>query len=144
VAWHGDAGTRHGQRILAAVLFACIGAFDTLEGLSGVDDDPYVVEHAAGFSRVDVTGWSWAHVTVGALTAVVGLVVFTRHRWSVRFAVVVTVGSVVIHAVMLPFEPVWSAIVIAVVVSALRLLWLSRRPPARADDDVRSAGRPSR
>ncbi|MFJ8581430.1 hypothetical protein [Micromonospora sp. NPDC093277] len=139
---HDDAHTRHRQRILAAVLLAGIGLFDTLEGLSSVDDDPYVVEHAEGYFRVDVTGWSWAHVSVGSLTVITGLLLLTRHRWSVRLATIVGVGSIVIHAIMLPFEPVWSAIVIAVVAAALRLLWLSRRSPTQAD--VRSADRPSR
>lgn len=109
-----------------------------------MDDDPYVVERGEGFFLVDVTGWSWAHVAVGALTTFIGLLLFAPHRWSVRFAVVVAAGSVVVHAIMVPFEPVWSVIVIAVVLAALRLLWLSRRLPAPADDEVRAAGRPSR
>jgi hypothetical protein len=55
VTWRDGAHTRHRQRILAAVLLAGTGVFDTIEGLSDVDDDPYVVENAEGLLRLDIT-----------------------------------------------------------------------------------------
>ncbi|SBT53421.1 DUF7144 family membrane protein [Micromonospora narathiwatensis] len=140
---HDEAHVKHRQRMLAAVLLAGIGVFDTLEGLSDVDDDPYVVENPEGLLRLDITGWTWAHVVSSILLAVAGLLLLTGRRWSVRLAALAALASLLIHLIMLPFEPVWSAIVIGMIVAALRLLWLSRRPPARAGE-VRSADRLSR
>ncbi|MEU8259631.1 hypothetical protein AB0C02_03275 [Micromonospora sp. NPDC048999] len=141
---HDEVHLRNRQRMLAGVLLAGGGLFDGLAGVSDLYDDKYVVESQEGLRHLDLSGWSWAHEGTGALMLVGGLLLlFTARPWSVWLARVAAVVGIVLHLVTLPFEPFWALVVIGLAVAALRLLWLSRRRPARADA-VSSPHRPAR
>ncbi|SCE69412.1 hypothetical protein GA0074695_0367 [Micromonospora viridifaciens] len=141
---HDEARLRRRRRWLAGVLLAGAGFFDGLAGVSDLDNDKYVVQSEEGLLHLDLTGWSWAHQATGALMVLAGVLLFTARPWSVRLAVVAAVAGIVLHLILLPFEPVWAVIVIGLAVAPLRLLWLCRRRRGARADDVNPAGRPAR
>ncbi|MEU2613901.1 hypothetical protein ABZ570_20290 [Micromonospora sp. NPDC007271] len=138
---HDETRLRCRRRRLAGALLAGSGLFDGLAGASDLDDDRYVVDGPEGLLHLDLTGWSWAHLGITVLVVLGGVLLFTTRPWSVRLAAVAAVATILLHLVMLPFEPGWAVISIGLAVAALRLLWLVRRPSARADD---VSGRPCR
>ena len=95
----------------AALLMIMMGAFNAIEGLTGVLTDFYVVapEDVLVF---DLTTWGWIHLVVGVLVALTGVALLARATWARVVTVVLAVLNAVAQMAFVAVYPVWSVIVI--------------------------------
>ena len=99
----------------AAVILLVNGIFAVLQGIVALfAPDPYFVATSAGLFLIDLTGWAvWALVT-GLLLIVTGGALLTGATWARVTAIVLAAFSAVGQLFLLPAQPWWSAIVIAI------------------------------
>ncbi|MFI7553653.1 hypothetical protein ACIBQ2_28400 [Micromonospora sediminimaris] len=107
---------------LAGVLLAGAGLVDVLSAYGNTVTDPYVIIAEEGTYHLDVTGWAWVHLVVGAAALLAGLAVLTGRRfWTLVGIGCATVGFA-IGVVVLPYLPVRAVLTVALYAAALRLL----------------------
>lgn len=84
--------------------------------------DPFMVLTRHGFARVDITGWAWLHVAIGALVMLAGALVLTRRPAAIRFAVSSAVLAIAVDLLLLPYTPIRALLVAGFSGAAIRLL----------------------
>jgi hypothetical protein len=62
----------------------------------------------------DVSGWAWWNVIIGALLLATGGALFSGATWARVVAVIVAIISAVTQLLLIPVQPFWSLIVIAI------------------------------
>lgn len=61
----------------------------------------------------DVAGWGWWNVIIGVALLLTGLALFTGAMWARVVAVIIAGLSAVVQLLLVPAQPWWSFIVIA-------------------------------
>ena len=103
-----------GATYLAAVLMIILGFFEALQGLSAVIKKSYFVVGSNYLWKLNVTGWGWIHLVLGIVVLLAGIGLIGGALWA-RVVGVVLAGVVAIaNFLWLPYQPLWSAIIIAV------------------------------
>lgn len=128
------AGATRRPLLLAGGLLSGSGLIDMVAGFAVLTADPYVVISRGAVYLLDITGWSWLHVAVGAVGAVAGLLVPAGRRWTSRFGVAAALLSIALHLMVFPYHPVRAVVVTLFDACAIRLLVRYRhaargRPP---------------
>ncbi|WP_406036637.1 hypothetical protein OG799_19495 [Micromonospora sp. NBC_00898] len=123
-----DAGAaRPGRPLLAAGLLAGAGLVDVLAAWAHTTRDAFAVETAQGVYLVDITGWAWLHVAIGAAVTVAGLLTLTGRRGTVPLAISCAVPAILVDLLLVPYAPIRSVLVVALDGAAVRLLLRYRR-----------------
>ncbi|WP_435303944.1 DUF7144 family membrane protein [Streptomyces phaeoluteigriseus] len=140
--------TPSGARITGGVAFAgtlmlCGGFLALLQGIAAIaEDDIYARVGSYGYG-LSLTGWGRLHLVLGALVAVTGAALL-RGAAPARFPGILLASlSLVAQFLFLPYEPVWSVVVMAIDVLVIRALtsWQPRagRRGSGGADPVSSA-----
>jgi len=104
----------HGIAVFAGVVMIIGGAFQALEGLSGIVHDKYLVVAPSTIYAFDVTVWGVIHLLVGLALLAIGIALLRGQTWG-RFAgIIVAAISAILNFVWLPYSPLWAIIVIVV------------------------------
>ena len=123
----GPSGYSIGMTLVAAVLMMIGGLFDFFEGLAAlIRGNFFVVLPNYAFS-ISVTGWGWLHLVTGVVVFATGAALLTDHLWARVVGVVVAGLSAVMNFVMLPYQPVWAIVVIALDIAIIVALCAPRR-----------------
>jgi hypothetical protein len=103
-----------GGTVFAGMMLLIAGAMAVLEGIVGIANDVvYVVTRGDYTYAFDVTAWGWIHLVLGLIAIVVGYGVLGGAEWA-RYAGIMIAGlSMVANFMFLPYQPVWSVIMIA-------------------------------
>ncbi len=102
-----------GVAIFAGAVLATVGVFQFLEGLSAVaKDDVFVTTPNYVFS-VDITGWGWIHMILGAAAIVTGIFILTAKKWALIVGVGLAILSAIANFMFLPYYPLWAIVIIA-------------------------------
>ncbi|MFC7547243.1 hypothetical protein [Plantactinospora sp. GCM10030261] len=117
-------GWRRRRRYTAGLLLGLAGLIDILAGISAVPDR-YVDISDEGLHHLDLTGWGWLRILVGALAVVVGLAVAIDRRITTALAVGVAVAGIVVGVLLLPYHPLGAPLSAGLAVAAI---WLLLRP----------------
>lgn len=103
-----------GGTVFGGMLLAIGGVMAVLEGIVGLAKDSVYVSTRGYTYRFDVTAWGWIHLIVGAFAVLVGLSLLRGDPWS-RWAGIVIAGlSMIANFMFLPYQPVWSVVLIAI------------------------------
>jgi hypothetical protein len=122
----------------AGVLLLCGGVLAVLQGIAAVAEDDVYARVGTYVYELDLTGWGWVHVVVGALAAVTGGGLLRGAAWA-RFAGIVLASlSLVAQFLFLPYAPVWAVVMMAIDVFVIWAL-ASRLERADGDEGVRLA-----
>jgi hypothetical protein len=147
----GDAGAGGpGRPLLAAGLLAGAGLVDVLSAWAYTARDQFTVETGQGVYQVDITGWAWLHVAVGAAVTLAGLLVLTGRRGAVPLAAGCATAAIGINLLFLPYAPIQALLVVALDLAAVRLLLRHRRavrgrtPAPPGPDRLSAPRRPGR
>ena len=98
----------------AGVILIIAGAIDAIYGLIAIfQPDAYFVVTSGTLFLLDVQGWGWWHLLIGILLILVALALFTGATWARVIAVILASLNAVGHIFLLPTQPWWSMIVIA-------------------------------
>ena len=116
-----------GVSVFGAILLITAGLFQFFEGLSAAQNDT-VYESVKDYAyRMDISGWGWTHMIVGAAAFVVGVAILAGQTWAMIAGMVLAGLSAVMNFVFMPYYPSWSMVIIAVDVV---VIWaLSTRLP---------------
>lgn len=104
-----------GWAAFASVIILVSGIFTLLQGLVILigPQAAYFVTDRSLF-LFDLTGWGWWNTIVGTLLTLTALVLFSGAAWARTFAAILAVISAAGQVLLLPVQPWWSAIVVAV------------------------------
>ncbi|WP_311257612.1 hypothetical protein [Microbacterium sp. WCS2018Hpa-9] len=104
-----------GWAAFAGVIILISGIFSLLQGLVLLlgPRASYVVVDGSLF-LFDVAGWAWWHIIIGALLTITAFALFSGAVWARVIAVILAVLSAAGQLLVLPAQPWWSVIVIAI------------------------------
>jgi hypothetical protein len=120
---YGNMDERHdvssgavGGIAFAAILMVMIGSFSIVAGLAAILDDDYLIVNRRYAFDLDTTTWGWIHLVLGIAVVAVGLGLFTSRRWAGMVAIVLAGLIAIDYFFFIPYQPVWSLLVIALCV----------------------------
>lgn len=106
----------------AAILFVN-GMFSITQGLVLlIGPDTYTSTVSGDLVIFDVTGWGWWNVIIGVLLLATGGALFSGATWARVVAVIIVIFSAASQLLLVPVQPVWSLIVIAIDVLVIHAL----------------------
>lgn len=101
-----------GWVVFAAVLMVVAGGIWAIQGLIAVFNDNLVIFGTEGAILLDVTGWGWIHIILGALLVLAGILVLRGNLFGRVIAVILAVLSIIVNFIWLPVYPVWAIVII--------------------------------
>lgn len=110
---HVRQGMAVGGTIAAAALLLTAGVINLLQGISAVVEDDIFVVGPQYTYNLDLTGWGWIHIVVGALLIVTALALMTGATWARVTAIVLACLSIIANFLWIPYYPLWSILIIA-------------------------------
>lgn len=99
----------------AGVILFISGAFSVVQALVALigPNTYYAVENGTLW-LLDLTGWGWWNLIIGALLIVTALALFAGQTWARVIAIILAVLSALGQLLLIPAQPWWSLIVIAI------------------------------
>ncbi len=101
-----------GWVVFAAVLMVVAGGIWAIQGLIAVFNDNLVIFGTEGSILLDVTGWGWIHIILGALLVLAGILVLRGNMFGRIIAVILAMLSIIVNFVWMPVYPVWAIVII--------------------------------
>ena len=127
VGWIGFAG----------IVLILNGAFSALQGaVALIGSNVYYVAVPGSLLLFDVTGWGWWNIVIGLLLVIVGISLLTGAGWARVVAIILASLSALGQLLLLPAQPWWAVIVIAIDVLVIYALTAHGREIAIPDDEV--------
>lgn len=123
----GPAGAVRGFTLVAAVLMMISGAWDILQGIAAIIHGSFVVvvrNYAYSLSAGD---WGWFHLIMGAVMLAAGIALLTDKFWARMVGVAVVTISMIVNFLYIPYQPVWSVVLIGLNLTILWALLAPRR-----------------
>lgn len=104
-----------GWVVFAALMMMTTGFFTLVAGLAAVigPDEAYI-DTQVGLLVLDVQAWGWIHVVLGAILLVVGGCLAAGQTWARVVGVLLILLNLVTQFILLPAQPWWSVIAIAI------------------------------
>ena len=124
-----DAGApMAGWVTFAGVVMAVVGCFAIFEGFVALFAPTSFVATAAGVLVLDLSGWGWLHIILGALVLLTGLsLVGSAPSWARAVGIVLVAINMIVQLAFLPSYPIWSIVVIVldmIILYALMVSWV--------------------
>jgi hypothetical protein len=123
----GPSGLALGLTLMAAAFMMVAGLFDFFSGLAALIRGSFFVTLPHYAFSISIHGWGWLHLIMGAVVFVVGAALLTDHLWARIAGVVIASLSAVMNFVLLPYQPLWAVIVIALDIFIVWALLSPRR-----------------
>ncbi len=99
----------------AGVIIVLNGIFSAIQGIVAlVGSNAYYVVLNGSLFLFDITGWGWRNLISGIVLILTGIALFSGATWARIVAVVVAGLSAIGQLLLIPAQPWWSLIVIAV------------------------------
>ena len=103
-----------GWVVFAGVILMTIGIFAAIQGLVAlIGPSSYYVVTEGGLWLLDVTGWGWWNLILGLLLVGVGAALLAGQTWARVVAIILVILNAVSALLLIPAQPWWSLIVIA-------------------------------
>lgn len=104
-----------GWGIFAAVILLVSGIFSVVQGLVAViGPNAYFAVVDGTLFLLDVAGWGWWNIIIGAGLILTSVALFSGQTWARVVAVILAILSAVGQLMLIPVQPWWAMIVIAV------------------------------
>ena len=120
-------GAAVGFTYFAATMMILGGGLDLLQGLAAVIRSNYFVVTPHYAYTINATSWGWIHMILGVILVLAGAAVINGSVWARGIGVVVAAMVAVSNFLWLPYQPVWSIIIIAVCVMVMWALTVHGR-----------------
>jgi hypothetical protein len=118
-------GWAMGGLVFAASMLTLAGTFQILAGLVALFNDEFFVVARNYTFDLDVSGWGWIHLIIGAAMIATGLGLFGGRTWAGVTAIVIAMLSALANFFFIPYYPIWALVVIALDVW---VIWALTRP----------------
>ena len=104
-----------GWVVFAGVILMVSGIFSAVQGLVAViGPDSYYVVTSGSLWLFDVAGWGWWNIIIGLLLVLTAVALLGGQTWARVVAVILVILSAVGQLLLIPAQPWWSLIVIAI------------------------------
>jgi vacuolar-type H+-ATPase subunit I/STV1 len=121
-------GAVGGLTLMAAVLMMLSGIWGFLEGLAAVIRGSFFVVLPHYAYSVSITGWGWIHLILGVVVFATGMAILLKDAlWARILGVVLVSFSAIANFVFIPYQPVWSIVLIAIDLAVIWALLSPRR-----------------
>ncbi len=129
----GPTGMARGFTLFAAIMLMIAGVWNFLEGLSAIIKGSFYVVLPNYAFNMSVTSWGWWHFIMGIVVFAAGACLLMDMTWARILGVVIASLSAIANFLYIPYQPVWSVIVIALDVFVIWALVAPRRRQALPD-----------
>jgi hypothetical protein len=104
-----------GWVIFAGVILLISGIFSIVQGIVAVvgPNSYYVITEGSLF-LFDVAGWGWWNIIIGVLLSLTAVALMAGQTWARVVAVILVIISAIGQLLLIPAQPWWSIIVIAI------------------------------
>ncbi|MFJ1809213.1 MULTISPECIES: hypothetical protein [unclassified Streptomyces] len=106
--------SRAGGVVFAGVLMLCSGVLAVLQGIAALAEDDVYARVGSYVYELDLTGWGWIHLVLGVLAAATGAALLKGMTWARFTGIFLAALSLVTQFLFLPYEPLWSIVVMAI------------------------------
>ena len=126
--------------MFAGIILLVSGIFGVVQGLVA----HHRAEHLLRASRTeqlflfDVAGWGWWNIIIGVLLILTSFALFAGQTWARVVAIILAILSAVGQLLLIPAQPWWSFIIIAIDVLIIYALTAAR---PRDEEGLREASR---
>ena len=103
-----------GWMYFAGTMLLIGGPLSIIYGFIALFNDNWVVFGNTNAVFLDLTGWGWVHVIIGALIVLAGFGVFTGNVLARTVGVIVAAVSMIANFLWLPVYPFWAIIIIVI------------------------------
>ena len=104
-----------GWGIFAAVILLVSGLFTGIQAIAAlIGPNDYFVVTEESLLLLNVNGWGWWNLVVAILLLLTSFALFAGQTWARVVAIILCVVSAVGQLMLLPAQPWWSVIIIAV------------------------------
>lgn len=104
-----------GWVVFAGVILIIAGVFSVIQGLVAViGPNSYYVVADGSLWLFDVAGWGWWNLIVGALLVLAALALLAGQTWARIVAVILVILNAIGQLLLVPAQPWWSFILIAI------------------------------
>lgn len=103
-----------GFTALAGTLMILSGLWSAVVGTVGLAHGHVFAAAPTYTFRYSIHSWSWAHLILGIVIFAAGICVFLGMGWARILGAVLAVISAVANFVFIPYQPLWSLVVIAI------------------------------
>lgn len=104
-----------GWGVFASVLLYIVGGIEVLYGLAAIigPNSAYFLTVTGNLFLFDVAGWGWWHLILGAFLVLLGIALYRGVTWARVVTVILVSLNAISQLALLPVQPWWSLIVIA-------------------------------
>ncbi|MEU6811119.1 hypothetical protein ABZ920_19450 [Streptomyces sp. NPDC046831] len=102
-----------GLMMFGAVMLMIGGVLDIFRGIMGIAQDAVFVTTPNYVFQLNLTGWGWFHLILGAVAVVVSVGLFQGQMWARVAGVAIAAFLIIVNFLSLPYYPVWSIVAIA-------------------------------
>jgi hypothetical protein len=120
-----------GGTVFAGTMLVFGGVLAVLEGIVGIAKDSVYVSTRNYVYRFDVTAWGWIHLALGVVAVLIGLGLLSGAAWARWGGILIAGLNMVANFMFLPYQPVWSVVMIAIDVFIVWALATYEAAPAR-------------
>ena len=113
------AGWAVGLTATAAMFMILGGAFQFFEGLAAVVKGSVFVATQETIYEFNVATWGWIHLLLGIIAVAVGFALFSGATWARAVAIVLVSLAAIANFMWIPYQPVWSILVIILNVATI-------------------------
>ncbi|MET0976199.1 MAG: hypothetical protein ABWX82_11070 [Leifsonia sp.] len=119
----------------AAVILVLNGIFSVIQGFVAlIGSNTYYVVANGSLFLFDITGWGWWNLIVGVVLVLAGVALFGGATWARIVAVIGAGLSAIGQLFLVPAQPWWSFIVIAIDILIIYAVTAHGRELRSADD----------
>jgi hypothetical protein len=123
-----------GWVVFAGVILMTVGIFTAVQGLVAIiGPSTYFLVTDGSLWLLDVTGWGWWNLIMGILLVLVAVALLTGQTWARVIAVILVIINAVSAMLLIPAQPWWSLIVIAIDILVIYALIVHGRELAEAE-----------
>lgn len=129
----GEGAWVSGWTGFAGVMMIFGGVMAIFQGIAAIaQDDVFVVTGNYAYT-FNLTSWGWIHLALGVLVVLAGAAVFSGATWARVVGIALVSLAMIANFMWLPYQPVWSIVLIAVDAFVIWALCLGTGREARTD-----------
>lgn len=118
----------------AGVLMVVAGVWHALAGIAAILNDDLYVSTPDYVYALDLTGWGWGHLVLGAVVVLTGAGVLMGTTWARLLGIAVVVLSLVANFLFIPWYPIWSMMIIVLDIAVIWALLVWHDHPVPHDE----------
>jgi hypothetical protein len=104
-----------GVGVFAGVVILMSGLFSAFQGLVAlIGPNAYYAVARGSLFVFDVNGWGWWNLIIGIVFVLVGIALLTGAGWARIVAIILAILSAIGQLFLIPVQPWWAVIVIAI------------------------------